>query len=72
MQDKVRAEKALLWRLIDRQGARVYVCSALVAPHVREAFVWVVSEGSGRSTEEARRYVDALFDSGRYLEDVWG
>ena len=43
-----------------------------MAPHVREAFAWVVSEGSGRSTEEARRYVDALFDSGRYLEDVWG
>ena len=73
VQDRLRAEGALLWRLLDA-GGYVYVCgSQAMREGVREAFVDVVAEHGAMPREHAEAYLDALETSEqRYRPDLWG
>lgn len=42
-----------------------------MAPDVREAFAWVLSESKGLGIEQGRAVLDALVADNRYHEDVW-
>jgi cytochrome P450/NADPH-cytochrome P450 reductase len=73
VQDRIRAEGAMVWRLLDA-GAFVYVCgSQAMREGVREAFVDVVAEHGAMPREHAEAYLDQLeLTQRRYRPDLWG
>jgi cytochrome P450/NADPH-cytochrome P450 reductase len=73
VQERVRAESDLVWRLLEG-GGYVYVCgSQPMRAGVREAFVDVVADRGGLPREQAEAYLDELENrEGRYRPDVWG
>ena len=73
MQDRLRAETALVWRLLSA-GGYVYVCgSHAMREGVREAVVDIVAEQARMPREHAEAYVDELeTNERRYRPDLWG
>jgi cytochrome P450/NADPH-cytochrome P450 reductase len=73
VQDRLRAEGALLWRLLDA-GGYVYVCgSQPMREGVRAAFIDVVAEHGAMPREHAEAYLDDLETvQQRYRPDLWG
>jgi cytochrome P450 / NADPH-cytochrome P450 reductase len=73
VQDRLRAQGALLWRLLDA-GGYVYVCgSQPMREGVRAAFVDVVAEHGSMPREHAEAYLAELETTQqRYRPDLWG
>ena len=73
VQDRLRAQGALVWRLLEA-GAYVYVCgSQPMRDGVRAAFVDVVAEHGAMPREHAEAYLDELETTqNRYRPDLWG
>src|SRR5260370_16829715 len=72
VQDRIRAQGALVWRLLDA-GGYVYVCgSQPMRDAVRDAFVDVVADHGMRPREHAEAYVRQLETTARYRPDLCG
>jgi cytochrome P450/NADPH-cytochrome P450 reductase len=73
VQDRIRAESALVWRLLE-EGGTVYVCgSEAMREGVREAFVDVVAEHAALPRERAEAHLQELETiEHRYRPDLWG
>jgi cytochrome P450 / NADPH-cytochrome P450 reductase len=73
VQDRIRQEGELLWRLL-QEGGYVYVCgSRPMREAVRRTFVEVVAEHGSLTAEEAEAYLLRLETTdNRYRPDVWG
>ena len=72
VQDRIREQGALVWRLLALDGY-VYVCgSQPMRDAVRAAFVDVVTEHGSLSREPAEAYLDELDKTTRYRPDLWG
>jgi cytochrome P450 / NADPH-cytochrome P450 reductase len=73
VQDRLRKESALVWRLLE-DGAYVYVCgSQPMRKGVRDAFVDIVSEHGKTAREDADAWLQELETTHkRYRPDVWG
>ncbi len=73
VQDRLRAESELVWRLLEG-GAYVYVCgSQAMRDGVRDAVVDIVAEHGGMPREHAGAFLDELeTKEQRYRPDVWG
>jgi sulfite reductase alpha subunit-like flavoprotein len=73
VQDRLRAEGALVWRLL-RDGGYVYVCgSQPMRDGVRDAFADIVAEQGGMPREHAEAYLHELEHTRhRYRPDLWG
>ncbi len=72
VQDRIRAQGALVWRLLEA-GGYVYVCgSQPVRDAVRAAFVDVIAEHGSLPRERAEAYLDELDTTARYRPDLWG
>jgi sulfite reductase (NADPH) flavoprotein alpha-component len=72
VQDRLRAEGALVWRLLEA-GAYVYVCgSQPMREGVREAFVDIVAEHGAMPLEHAEAFMAELETKDlRYRPDLW-
>jgi cytochrome P450 / NADPH-cytochrome P450 reductase len=72
VQDQIRAQGALVWRLLEA-GGYVYVCGAQpMRDAVRAAFTDVVAEHGAMPREHAEAYLDQLDTTARYRPDLWG
>jgi cytochrome P450/NADPH-cytochrome P450 reductase len=72
VQDRIREQGALVWRLLAADGY-VYVCgSQPLRAAVRSAFVDVVAEHGSPSREHAEAYLNELETTARYRPDLWG
>jgi cytochrome P450/NADPH-cytochrome P450 reductase len=72
VQDRIREQGALVWRLL-AEGGYVYVCgSQPMRDAVRAAFVDVVAEQGSLPPEQAAARVDELERTTRYRPDLWG
>lgn len=73
VQDEVYSQRSLIFTLLEREGAHVYVCGdANMADEVRKSlFKMYISEACYDETE-AQNAVDDLFNQSRYHEDVFG
>ena len=72
VQDRIREQGALVWRLL-AAGGYVYVCgSQPMRDAVRAAFVDVVAEHGSLPPEHAEAYLDELETTARYRPDLWG
>lgn len=72
VQELLRAQGARIYALL-QSGAAVYVCGDArnMAPDVQRAFVEVLEQHGGLPLPQAEAYLDAMKESGRYLQDVW-
>jgi sulfite reductase alpha subunit-like flavoprotein len=72
VQDLIRQEGGLVWRLVGA-GACVYVCgSRPMRDAVRAAFVDVIAEHGSQDRESAEEYLHELETTARYRPDLWG
>jgi cytochrome P450/NADPH-cytochrome P450 reductase len=73
VQDRLRAEGPLVWRLLE-SGGYVYVCGGqAMRDGVRAAFVDVVAEHGAMPREHAEAYLHELeHTQNRYRPDLWG
>lgn len=72
VQDRIASESDELWEVLEA-GGHIRVCGdgRRMAPAVREAFMAVYREHTGADDEEAVAWLDAMKESGAYVEDVW-
>jgi sulfite reductase alpha subunit-like flavoprotein len=73
VQDRLREQGALVWRLLEADGY-VYVCgSQPMRAGVREAFVDIVAEHGQMPSEHAEAFMEELeLTERRYRPDLWG
>jgi cytochrome P450 / NADPH-cytochrome P450 reductase len=73
VQDRIRAEGALLWHLLEA-GGYVYVCgSQAMREGVRSAFIDIAEQHGAMPREHAEAYLDELETAEqRYRPDLWG
>jgi sulfite reductase (NADPH) flavoprotein alpha-component len=73
VQDRIRAQGALLWRLLGA-GGYVYVCgSQAMREGVRAAFLDVVAQHGSMPHEHAEaRLAELETTEQRYRPDLWG
>jgi sulfite reductase alpha subunit-like flavoprotein len=72
VQDRIREQGALVWRLL-AAGGYVYVCgSQPMRAAVREAFTEVVADHGALPREQAAAFVLELETTARYRPDLWG
>ena len=73
VQDRMRAQGALVWRLLDA-GGYVYVCgSQPMREGVRTAFIDVVARHGSIPQARAQAYIAELETTEqRYRPDLWG
>jgi cytochrome P450 / NADPH-cytochrome P450 reductase len=71
VQDRIGAQGALVWRLLDA-GGYVYVCgSQPMRDAVRAAFIDVATEHGSLPRERAEAYLQELETTERYRPDLW-
>jgi sulfite reductase alpha subunit-like flavoprotein len=73
VQDRLREQSELVWRLLEA-GGYVYVCgSKPMRDGVREAFVDIVTEHGQMPREHAEAFMEELeTTTTRYRPDLWG
>jgi sulfite reductase (NADPH) flavoprotein alpha-component len=72
VQDRIREQGALVWRLL-AAGGYVYVCGARpMREAVRTAVIDVVAEHGAMRREHAEAYLGELETTARYRPDLWG
>jgi cytochrome P450/NADPH-cytochrome P450 reductase len=72
VQDRIREQGALVWRLLAAEGY-IYVCgSQPMRDAVRAAFADVAAEHGSMPRERAEAYLDELETTARYRPDLWG
>jgi sulfite reductase alpha subunit-like flavoprotein len=72
VQDRIREQGALVWRLL-AAGGYAYICgSQPMRDAVRTAFVDVAAEHGALPRERAAAYLDELETTARYRPDLWG
>jgi cytochrome P450/NADPH-cytochrome P450 reductase len=73
VQDRLREQGDLVWRLL-QEGGYVYVCgSQPMREGVRDAFVEIVTEHGGIPREHAEAFLEELeMTEKRYRPDLWG
>ncbi len=72
VQDRIREQGALVWRLLAADGY-VYICgSQPMRDAVRAAFVDVIAEHGSMPRERAEAYLHELEMTTRYRPDLWG
>jgi sulfite reductase (NADPH) flavoprotein alpha-component len=72
VQDRIREQGALVWRLLAGDGY-VYVCgSQPMRDAVRAAFVDVMADHGSLPRERAEAYLYDMETTARYRPDLWG
>jgi sulfite reductase alpha subunit-like flavoprotein len=72
VQDRIREQGALVWRLL-AAGGYAYICgSQPMRDAIRTAFVDVAAEHGALPRERAAAYLDELETTARYRPDLWG
>jgi sulfite reductase alpha subunit-like flavoprotein len=67
----MRAQGALVWRLLD-SGGHVYVCgSQPMRDAVRAALIDIVTEHDSLPREHAEAYLQEMETAERYRPDLW-
>lgn len=73
VQDEVYTQRSLVFALLEREGAHVYVCGdAEMADGVRKSLLKVYTSEASYDESDAQNAIDDLFNESRYHEDVFG
>lgn len=73
VQDEIYTQRALVYSLLEREGAHIYVCGdAQMADGVRKSLLNVYTSETSCDQTEAQNAIDDLLNESRYHEDVFG
>ena len=78
VQDILKEEKDMFWKLIDKEDAVIYICGSgsRMGAGVNDALLEIFKENAPDDADDkddwANNYLEELEDSSRYLLDVWG
>ncbi len=73
VQDEVYTQRSLLFTLLEKQNAHVYVCGdAAMADGVRKSLQKMYTSEASYDESQAQNAIDELFNQNRYHEDVFG
>ncbi len=73
VQDEVYTHRSLVYALLEREGAHLYVCGdADMADGVQKSLIQVYISEASYDDSKAQNAVDDLFNQNRYHEDVFG
>jgi len=73
VQHKIKEQGKLIWDLIDRKGAYIYVCGDAnkMAKDVSSTLHAISVEHGNLTPQQSKAYWHSLQNCGRYLQDVW-
>jgi len=73
VQDKIRENKELLWRLLSEKAGHFYICgdARAMAPSVRLALLDAIVTCGAKTPKEAESFVAEMQEKGRFQTDVW-
>jgi cytochrome P450 / NADPH-cytochrome P450 reductase len=73
VQDTILEHKDEVWQFL-QDGACVYICgdTAYMAPAVRQTFLKLYQEKTGKKEPEATQWLAEMEKQQRYLVDIWG
>jgi len=73
VQDLIRADAAVIWRLLDVDRAHLYVCGDArhMASDVHSALLDIVRQEAGLTDHQADQYLTGLEAAGRYQKEAW-
>ncbi|KAJ6641917.1 Nitric oxide synthase, brain [Pseudolycoriella hygida] len=73
VQDEMYTQRSLVFRLLEEDGAHVYVCGdAEMAEGVRKSLLQVYTSEGSLDDMDAQNAIDDLLNQSRYHEDVFG
>jgi len=74
VQDVMKEQQDTLWRLLEEEGAYVFVCGSgsTMSVGVREALLDIIQAHVQGERDQAEAYFAKLEKSNRYVIDVWG
>jgi len=60
------------WKLMEKGGAYIYVCGGVrMGQDVSEALRKIVSSQGDLTTTDAKKYLEQMSSSGRYVQELW-
>ena len=60
------------WKLIDDEGAYIYVCGGVkMGQDVSEALRKIIGQYGNRTTTDAKKYLDNMASNGRFVQELW-
>lgn len=60
------------WKLMDDEGAYIYVCGGVkMGQDVCEALRKIIADQGNRSSVDAKSYLDQMASSGRFIQELW-
>ena len=72
VQNLLQQNSESTWKLLEEQGAFVYVCGAVQMGHdVGETLQQIVAQHGGRSPDQAKAFLSKLAQEGRYVQELW-
>lgn len=73
VQDLIRQQSSLVYRLLHEENGIVYICgsSGKMPQAVREALIEVFQTGKGNDREVAEAYLLTMEKQGRYKQETW-
>ncbi|KAF7725891.1 NADPH-dependent diflavin oxidoreductase 1 [Apophysomyces ossiformis] len=73
VQDRVREQSALLWNLVDTQGAKIVLSGSAgkMPEQVAYAFKEIFMKEGGLNAEQAENYFSTMVKTGQYQEECW-
>ena len=60
------------WKLIEEQGACIYVCGGVkMGQDVADALRKIVADHGSRSSMDSKQYLEQMASSGRFVQELW-
>jgi len=60
------------WKLLDEQGAYIYVCGGVkMGQDVSQALKKIVAQCGDRTSMDAKKYLDDMASHGRFIQELW-
>ncbi|XP_048746472.2 NADPH oxidoreductase A-like [Ostrea edulis] len=73
VQDLLLEDGILIWNLVNKENAAVYVCgdAKYMAHDVHKVLLKIIADQGQRTPEDALLYLKSMETEGRYQKDVW-
>jgi len=72
VQHLVSKNAAETWKLMEEEGAYIYVCGGIkMGQDVSEALRKIISEHGDRTSTDSKKYLDEMASNGRFIQELW-
>jgi NADPH-ferrihemoprotein reductase len=72
VQHLLRAQEAATWKLVDAEGAFIYICGAVkMGGDVAETLRQIIATQGQMSSDQAKDYLTKMSAEGRFVQELW-